>query len=234
MMMVVLKSLVWRVVAMGTALAFGSTALLADCRDRPNPGVVWSKCDKSRKILSGVDLTDAKLDWVNLTSADMSGATLRGALLFRANTTRTSLRDADLRDANLTKVQGLRTIFSGINAANANFTISELNRSNFDGADLTGANFTKSELSRVILTNAKIDKVNFHYANVSRANFRDSSLSGTNFHGAYTFLMRVEGVDLTATTGLTQDQLDIACGDDTTKLPEGLKRPPDWPCIDAP
>ena len=220
------------VAVLGASWAVGTTPVSASCSDRPKPGVVWSKCDKSRKVMSEADLSQGKLDWANLTSADFTGATLSGALMFRANLTRTSLRNADLENADLTKVQGLRTVFDGINGVNANFTIAELNRSHFDGADLTGANFTKAELSRVVLTNSKIDKANFHYANLSRANLQNSTISGANMKGAYTFLMRIEGVDLSSVKGLTQDQLGIACGDDKTLLPAGLTRPERWPCKD--
>jgi hypothetical protein len=44
--------------------------------------------------------------------------------------------------------------------------------------------------------------------------------------------MRIEGVDLSGVADLTQSQLGIACGDDVTKLPDGLERPEEWPCLD--
>ena len=51
-----------------------------------------------------------------------------------------------------------------------------------------------------------------------------------NFTDAFLFLTRFEGLDLSAATGLQQMQIDLACGDDKTKLPEGLKVPATWPC----
>jgi len=39
-------------------------------------------------------------------------------------------------------------------------------------------------------------------------------------------------VDLTDVSGLTQEQLDLACGDQTTRLPPGLDVPSGWPCLD--
>ena len=44
------------------------------------------------------------------------------------------------------------------------------------------------------------------------ADFRDTDLTRTSLHGA----------DLANVRGLTQDQLDEACGDSRTKLPRGL------------
>jgi uncharacterized protein YjbI with pentapeptide repeats len=58
-------------------------------------------------------------------------------------------------------------------------------------------------------------------------------LSGADLTGAYTLLIRIEGTDLSGVMGLTQQQLDIACGDAETKLPEGLAHPADWPCPPA-
>jgi uncharacterized protein YjbI with pentapeptide repeats len=67
--------------------------------------------------------------------------------------------------------------------------------------------------------------------NLARADFRGATLSKpVDFDRAFFFLTRIEGVDLAAATGLTQWQLDMACGDDKTMLPAGLKKPKDWPC----
>jgi len=32
--------------------------------------------------------------------------------------------------------------------------------------------------------------------------------------------------------GLTQAQVDVACGDAKTRLPSALKRPGGWPCVE--
>ena len=217
-------------ISVGMILAFSPSAAMAGCGDKPAPGVVWSECDKSRKVMTNADLSDSKMDWSNLSATDLTGAILTNANLFRANVTRTSLRDSNLTGANLRKVQGLRAKFDGTTAINANFSFSELNRSTFSGADLTGTDFSKAELSRVDLSATKLDNATFRYANVSRANFAGSSLSATNFEGSYTFLMRVEGVDLSKSKGWTAPQLEIACGDKETTLPAGLERPTSWPC----
>jgi len=37
-------------------------------------------------------------------------------------------------------------------------------------------------------------------------------------------------VDLRGVTGLTAAQLEVACGDASTRLPDGLKAPKSWPC----
>jgi hypothetical protein len=40
----------------------------------------------------------------------------------------------------------------------------------------------------------------------------------------------LSGANLSASKGLTQAQLDIACGSPETKLPAGLSQPKSWPC----
>jgi uncharacterized protein YjbI with pentapeptide repeats len=68
-------------------------------------------------------------------------------------------------------------------------------------------------------------------ANLSRADFREATFAKpVDFDRAFMFLARLEGVDLTAATGLTQWQVDMACGDDKTVLPAGLTKPKAWPC----
>ena len=65
------------------------------------------------------------------------------------------------------------------------------------GADLSGADLSDANLSG---------------ANLSGANLSDANLSGANLSGA----------NLTGAKNLTQEQLDKACGNADTKLPEGL------------
>src|SRR3546814_2358870 len=67
-------------------------------------------------------------------------------------------------------------------------------------------------------------------AEIARAVFAGASLKGTDMTGAYTYLARFDGTDLTGVKGLTQAQLDAACGDGETTLPEGLSAPASWPC----
>ena len=51
-----------------------------------------------------------------------------------------------------------------------------------------------------------------------------------SFDRAFMYLTRIEGVDLSSAQGLEQTQIELACGDASTKLPSGLKAPAGWPC----
>jgi uncharacterized protein YjbI with pentapeptide repeats len=71
------------------------------------------------------------------------------------------------------------------------------------------------------------------FANFTNASFRDTELSGANLAGAKmdgadltgakTSITSFLGTDLRHVKGLTQAQLDVACGDDKTQLPPGMR-----------
>jgi uncharacterized protein YjbI with pentapeptide repeats len=60
------------------------------------------------------------------------------------------------------------------------------------------------------------------------------SLEGADLTGAYLYLTRLAGANLSQARGLKQEQLDLACGSNETKLPPGLKTPETWPCSENP
>jgi len=84
----------------------------------------------------------------------------------------------------------------------------------------------------VVFVNAKLPGVNFSFTNLARARLTGLDLEGANMTGAYLFLTQLGGTNLSRVTGLTQGQLDLACGTPETKLPQGLTRPKSWPCAD--
>jgi uncharacterized protein YjbI with pentapeptide repeats len=203
------------------------------CSDRPGPGVDWTKCQKMRLVLRGEDLSGGHLERTNLSSSDLMEATLVGASLAESNLERTRLQEADLQGANLSKVQGSRANLKEANLAGANFTKAEMPRANMASANLARADLSKTELGRAVLSKANLAGASLRYANIARADLTEANLEGVDFTGSYTFLTRVEGTDLSQTMGLTQNQLDLACGDTGTKLPAGLEMPAEWPCANG-
>ena len=67
---------------------------------------------------------------------------------------------------------------------------------------LSGADLTNADLSRVNLSIADLRDANLSGADLTGADLSDAGLSGTNLTGA----------NLSDTKGLTQEQLDYACG----------------------
>ncbi|MFL5258545.1 MAG: pentapeptide repeat-containing protein, partial [Hyphomicrobiales bacterium] len=63
-----------------------------------------------------------------------------------------------------------------------------------------------------------------------RTVFTGARLAGASFKRAFLSWARFEGADLGAAKDIAQAQLDLACGDQNTKLPAGLTAPKTWPC----
>ena len=206
-------------------------ATAADCSASPRPAVDWSQCNRSNLMMSGADLKGANLKGADLSLTDLRDTALASADLQDAKLVRSSLAGAVADAANFTKAEGYRTNFSGISAKGASFRSAELQRADFKGANLTGGNFDKAELGRAHFEGAVLADNSFSFANLARADFRQAEIGGAlNFTGAYMFLTRIDGADLSAATGLQQAQIDLTCGDASTKLPSGLKPAPNWPC----
>lgn len=227
-----LRSAGFGAIATLAALVLSSAAAsAADCRASPEPGLDWSACNRSNIMLPGANLEKANLTGADFSLSDLGGAVLAGANAEGAKLARTSLASAIADGANFMQIEGYRTNFSGMTAKGASFKGAELQRSNFTNAVVTGASFEKAELGRADFTGATLGENGFAFANLARATFKTAKIEGPlDFSRAYMFLTRIEGVDLSAAKGLTQPQIDLACGDPATKLPADITAPANWPC----
>jgi uncharacterized protein YjbI with pentapeptide repeats len=203
----------------------------ADCQSSPEPKIDWTECNKSLLMLGGSDLSGANLAGTDFTSTDLREANLTGANLEKATLVRASLAGAKADKANFARLEAYRTSFAGMSAQGASFASAELQRADFSQANLSGADFQKAELGRANFGKATITGTAFPMANLSRAELRGATFAGPiDFTGAFLFLTRIGGLDLSKATGLQQAQIDLTCGDKATKLPAGLKAPAIWPC----
>ena len=71
-------------------------------------------------------------------------------------------------------------------------------------------------------------------ANLSNADLRHATLRKANLTGALLADTDLRAVDLTEVSGLTAGQLAAARTDGTTRLPQGLARPPATPSSGPP
>ena len=104
---------------------------------------------------------------------------------------------------------------------------------NLSGADLTntcvkehdlhGANFDGANATLMCMSFANFTGVSFRGAELSGANLAGAKMDGADLTGAGTSITSFLGTDLTRVKGLTQKQLDVACGNAATRLPPGLK-----------
>jgi len=202
-----------------------------NCRTDPGPSIDWHGCNKKTLMLDGSDFTRANLSGADFSYTDLRHSIFAGANMTKAKLIRTLLNNAAADNANFERVEGYRAVFQDVRANGASFKSGELQRANFAGAQLRGANFEKADLSRVAFDKAIITGANFVYANLSRAVLSSAVFEdGLDFKNAFFLFARIEGVDLSQALNLTQQQMDMACGDDATKLPTGLTKPQQWPC----
>ena len=99
-------------------------------------------------------------------------------------------------------------------------------------ADLNGAVLHRLFMSEVNLTRVHLVGADFRWAFLSKANFIGADLRNADFAGARLTEASLFGADLTGAqlhdadlskaNGLQQNQIDGACGNRATKLPEGL------------
>jgi hypothetical protein len=126
--------------------------------------------------------------------------------LLGANTPTAILANAMLADANLSRAN-----LRHANLRNANLSFAELSHAELSGADLGSALLTETILSG---------------ANLRGTDLRDADLVLAHLEGA-----NLTDADLSNTKGLTQDQLNEACGKPKA-LPPGLTL--DRPCPERP
>jgi uncharacterized protein YjbI with pentapeptide repeats len=89
--------------------------------------------------------------------------------------------------------------------------------------DLHGANFDGANATLMCMSFANFSGASFRGTNLDAANLSGARLDGADLTGASTHITSFLGTDLTHVKGLTQKQLDAACGDAKTKVPAGFK-----------
>ena len=123
----------------------------------------------------------------------------------------------------------------GCNLFQGDFSGLEARGLNLSGARLRQADLSLSVMNRTRVSNADLRDVeayggvfsgsNFSGADLTNASFVGAYLRGANFSGAKLVGTNLSGADLSRATGLTQVQLNRACGDASTLLPGNLRIP---------
>jgi uncharacterized protein YjbI with pentapeptide repeats len=138
-----------------------------------------------------VDLHGAHIRGADVTNADLSGADLHDTDLSGAKLTVADLHDANLSNANLSGAELIRTDLGSALMPNAG-----LNDANLSGADLSGAYLEEGEVR---------DPSGFRH-------LPSAYLTNANLRGVRLIDADLSGVDLNGAKGLTQEQLNTACG----------------------
>lgn len=88
--------------------------------------------------------------------------------------------------------------------------------------DLHGANFDDANATLMCMSYANFTGASFRSTNLDAANLAHARMDGADLTGAKTTITSFLGTDLRRVKGLTQAQLDAACGDAQTQVPPGL------------
>lgn len=191
-----------------------SAQIRVDARIQMSSGSC-SGCDLSNKAMNGVQLKDvnlsdsifnnSNLSGGSLDGSNLSGAFFRGALMYRVKGDDVAMPRAVLEDATLTEAHLSNSKFS-----DADLSRADLSRAIFSNTDFKGARFDDADL-----TGASFQSGQFQNAKFGGAVMIDTMLDNANFSGA----------NLLTVQGLKQVQLDVACGDENTRLPTHLSLP---------
>lgn len=188
-----------------------------DFSDRSIPRIILRDANVSGSLFNRSNLSGGEF-----YSSNMSNTHFRKAFLARVRGESVNLAKAELRDATLTEANLYRSIFIKADLKRADMVRGEFKLGNFSGADLTsatatganfeGSHFVKSRFDHAALDEAVLDKAVFHGVQFGNASLANATMAEADFSGS----------DLSLTKGLTQEQLDTACGNAATELPEGL------------
>jgi uncharacterized protein YjbI with pentapeptide repeats len=187
-----------------------------------------SELSLSAANLSCADLRVSDLSGDDLSHSDLRLADLRGADLRRANLENADLTGAnflpyDERDPERWNLHNLATIED---ISKENFSPRKLRQGNRrfritvrDGR-LTTTELATTNLREAILMRAHLNDAYLCGADLREADLREADLSRADLRGA----------DLRQVRNLTQEQIDVAIGDEKTKLTENesLRRPESW------
>src|SRR5215203_5656026 len=107
----------------------------------------------------------------------------------------------------------IRLFYADLTSANLKGTDAQENKFVLDNVNLRGVNLADADLEYISLKGS-----NLSYSHLVNTNLSNADLSDADLNHA----------ELQTATGLTQEQIDEAQGDERTQLPEGLQRPANW------
>jgi uncharacterized protein YjbI with pentapeptide repeats len=204
---------------------FARQVHLEDNRDLSGVDLRGASLVKSN--LRGFDLRHVDLRWADLTESDLVDVDLRNgrlddAILWKADLSGNSnLSNSSLRGAKLDRANLVDADMRGAKLAGAN-----LHGADLKGTKLANADLSNTDLSDTDVRSSDLFRTDLRSADLSRARLNGSHLFGANMEGAKLHGTRLEGVDLLRAKGLSQEQLDQACGEIVMGLPVRLKVKP--------
>lgn len=119
---------------------------------------------------------------------------------------------------------------TGVNMPNAVLEDATLTEARLSNSKLAEANLSRANLSRAIFSESDFRGAKFDNANLTEAQFQSGQFQDAEFGGAILIDTKLDnanfsGANMSTVQGLKQVQLDVACGDEKTRLPVGLSLP---------
>lgn len=222
------------------AVLSGSLALLASpasAQTRVSTGLhvsagSCSGCDLSDKSMTGMTMRDADFSHSLFNRSNLSGGRFyrsnlsethfKKAFLARVKAVGVNFSHAELQDATLTEASLNNTILEEANLRRADLARGQFILSNFKNANLESASAPGANFQGSIFTGARFDHANLNGATLDQAVFTNVKFGNAVFDDATMINANLSGANLSQVQGLTQVQLDTACGDWGTQLPDGL------------
>lgn len=114
---------------------------------------------------------------------------------------------------------------SGIEARGLNLTGARIRQADMSLVTMNRTRFANADLRDVEAYGGVFSSSNFSGADLTHSSWVGAYLEGSSFSGATLTGANFSGAQLARATGLTQRQLNSACGDASTSLPAGLSIP---------
>jgi hypothetical protein len=133
------------------------------------------------------DLRGTNLEWAFMVEAILSGADLSGAKLYAADLSDASLIGADLSDASL-----IGTGLPGADLDGADLSGADLYAANLSGANLSGTDLSDTSLTLADLSDARLIGANLSGTDLSEADLSGTDLSEANLVGVRFWVAKTE------------------------------------------
>lgn len=169
--------------------------------------------DLSYAYMLSANIKHAVLDSAIIRGAELPAAHMDSSVIRRANLDSTVLRSASLNGCNLYDAS----------LYGADLTSASLQGANLIKADMQKARLVLAKLQGANLTGANLQEAEMTFAGLQGANLMDTDLQGANFSMAKLHKADLSSANLKNAKDLTIEQLDEACGDSLTILPDYLQ-----------
>ena len=171
----------------------------------PDPAADTSAQAQTLTVLPDLDPEQKRTVMQFLYQADLINKDNPRIRLFYADLTSANLKGSDSQE-NKFVLENVN--LRGVNLADADLEYISMKGSNLSNSHLVNTDLSNADLSDANLYHAYLDNVDLSGANLSDADLGD--------------------LDLRNDTGLTQEQIDEAIGNERTQLPDDLQRPATW------